>query len=252
MGIETMINEYAKWLKQEITFSQINDYYEITTPYLNSANDYIQIYVKINNNDVLFSDDGNTLRSLEMSGYQFTPARKEHLNNILKQYGIGLEEGALVAKSHISQFPQKKHLMVQAMLRIDDMFSISKNKVASYFLDDIQEFFDRNEIYYSENVQFTGVSGFTHNYDFLLQRSKQQPERLCQAINTPTKSNMMNVLFAWNDTKSVRKEDSKLVVFLNDEKNIAKGIEEGFSNYDTYVIRWSDRVKDENMRFLSA
>ena len=44
MDIQKMIDEYARWLKSEITFERIGEYYEITTPYLDSANDYLQIY----------------------------------------------------------------------------------------------------------------------------------------------------------------------------------------------------------------
>ena len=138
------------------------------------------------------------------------------------------------------------------MLRIDDMFAVSKSKVASLFLDDIQAFFEEKEIYYSDNVQFTGVSGFTHNYDFLLQRAKTRPERLCQAINNPNKSSMGNVLFAWNDTKPSRKEDSELIVILNDQNSIARGVEDAFVNYDAKVVRWSERFKPESLELFSA
>lgn len=138
------------------------------------------------------------------------------------------------------------------MLRIDDMFAISKSKVASLFLDDIQEFFDQKEIFYSDNVQFTGISGFAHNYDFLLQRTKAKPERLCQAVNNPNKSSMGNILFAWNDTKPSRKNGSQLVVILNDQNTVAKGVEDAFANYDVKVIRWSQREKEENIALVSA
>lgn len=132
------------------------------------------------------------------------------------------------------------------------MFAISKSKVASLFLDDIQAFFEENEIFYSDNVQFTGTSGFTHSYDFLLQRTKTKPERLCQAINNPNKSSMGNILFAWNDTKPSRKNDSELIVILNDQNNIVRGVEDAFINYDARVIRWSERNNDENLALISA
>ena len=129
------------------------------------------------------------------------------------------------------------------MLRIDDMFMISKSKVASFFLDDIQEFFDEKEIYYSDNVQFTGISGFAHNYDFLLQRSRTKPERLCQAVNNPNKSSMGNILFAWNDTKPARKNGSQLIVILNDQNNIAKGVS------GTVRIIWNCSLRLDNQLF---
>lgn len=104
----------------------------------------------------------------------------------MNQYGVRLDGDELICKAPANSFAQKKHLFIQAMLRIDDMFTVSKAKVSSLFLDDIQDFFAEKDIFYSENVQFTGLSGFSHNYDFLLQRSKTKPERLCQAVITQT------------------------------------------------------------------
>ena len=252
MDIQKLIDDYATWLKQEITFEKVGEYYEITTPYLDSANDYLQIYVRQIGDDIYFTDDSATIRNLKMAGFQFTPARKSHLQRILNQYGVRLDGDELICKAPANSFAQKKHLFIQAMLRIDDMFAISKSKVASLFLDDIQEFFDQKEIFYSDNVQFTGISGFAHNYDFLLQRTKAKPERLCQAVNNPNKSSMGNILFAWNDTKPSRKNGSQLVVILNDQNTVAKGVEDAFANYDVKVIRWSQREKEENIALVSA
>ena len=237
MDIQKLIDEYATWLRKEITFEKVGEYYEITTPYLDSANDYLQIYVRQDGDELYFTDDSAT---------------KKHLQRILNQYGVKLNGDELIAKAPANSFAQKKHLFIQAMLRIDDMFMISKSKVASFFLDDIQEFFDEKEIYYSDNVQFTGISGFAHNYDFLLQRSRTKPERLCQAVNNPNKSSMGNILFAWNDTKPARKNGSQLIVILNDQNNIAKGVEDAFLNYDAKVIKWSERDSTNNLELLSA
>ena len=252
MDIQKLIDEYATWLKREITFEKIGEYYEITTPYLDSANDYLQIYVRMIGDDIYFTDDSATIRNLKMNGFQFTPARKTHLQRILTQYGVRLDGDELICKAPANAFAQKKHLFIQAMLRIDDMFAISKSKVASLFLDDIQDFFAERDIFYSDNVQFTGTSGFSHSYDFLLQRSKTKPERLCQAVNNPNKSSMGNILFAWNDTKPARRNDSQLIVILNDQNTIARGIEDAFLNYDAKVVRWSERNTDNNLTLFAA
>lgn len=252
MDIQRLIEDYTSWLKSEITFEKIGEYYEITTPYLDNANDYLQIYVRQIGDDIFFTDDSATIQGLKTNGFQFTANRKAHLQRILNQYGVKLNGDELIAKAPVSGFAQKKHLFIQAMLRIDDMFSISKSKVASLFLDDIQEFFESKEIYYSDNVQFTGISGFMHNYDFLLQRTRNKPERLCQAVNNPNKSSMGNILFAWNDTKPSRKKDSQLIVILNDQNSISHGVEDAFANYDAKVIRWSERNSEANLSLISA
>ena len=252
MDIQNLIDQYAQWLKSEITFEKVGEYYEITTPFLDSTNDYLQIYVRQEEDAIYFTDDSATIRNLKMSGFQFTTARKEHLTKILTQYGVKLLRDELTIKATPRDFAQKKHLLLQAMLRVDDMFAISKSKVSSLFLDDIQAFFDQKEIFYSENVQFTGISGFSHGYDFLLQRTRNKPERLCQAVNNPNKTSMGNILFSWNDTKPARKKESQLVVILNDHNGISRGIEDAFINYEAKVIRWSEREKPENLEVLSA
>ena len=252
MDIQKLIDDYTSWLKSEITFEKIGEYYEITTPYLDNANDYLQIYVKQENNDIFFTDDSFTMHNLKMSGLQLTSNRQLQLQRILYQYGVRLKGDELVAKVPVNHFAQGKHLFIQAMLRIDDMFSVPRSRVSSFFLDDIQEFLLEKDIYYTDNVQFMGMSGFSHNYDFLIQRSKTKPERLCQAVNNPNKSAMGNILFAWNDTKPTRKNESQLIVILNDQNNIAKGVEDAFLNYDAKVIRWSERNKESNLALLSA
>lgn len=250
MDIQAYINQYVDWLKNEITFSKIGEYYEINTPFLDSDNDYLQFYVKQDGDELFFTDDGYTLHGLELSGFQLSPNRKIQLNSILTRYGVQLVDKELCLKAPARQFPQKKHTFTQCLMHVTDLYMTSRSKTNSYFLDDIQEFFVQNDIFCLENVQFTGKSGFHHNYDFAIQRSKSKPERLCLAINNPTKTNMGNALFAWDDTKPSRKTDSQLVVLLNDSNTIGKGIEEGFANYDVRTIRWSER--NEHLSILTA
>ena len=65
MDIQKCINDYADWLKSEITFTKMGEYFEITTPFLDSYNDYFQIYVRQDGENVHFSDDGQTLNALQ-------------------------------------------------------------------------------------------------------------------------------------------------------------------------------------------
>lgn len=101
-----------------------------------------------------------TIRNLEMNGFQFTPMRTKYLKRILMQYGVSEHRGELVAKAPRKDFAQKKHLFIQAMLRVDDMFALSKPKVASLFLDDVQDFFSEKGIYCAENVNLLECQAF--------------------------------------------------------------------------------------------
>lgn len=250
MDIQELINSYTQWLNTEIDFEKVGEYYEISTPFLDSQNDYIQFYVRLDGDNIHFTDDGFTLERLLLSGFKFNTNKRKMLNNLLQRYGVELYDNELITTASVKNFPQKKHMYIQAIMKIDDLFINVHNKITSNFTSDILKFFEENDIYYSDNVQFTGLSGFSHNYDFLIQRTKNKPERLCRIMNSPTKNNMGNILFAWNDTKPSRRSDSKLVVFINDKNPIAKGVEEAFVNYDTKVVKWSQRASYSNLDFL--
>ena len=66
--------------------------------------------------------------------------------------------------------------------------------------------------------------GVLNEYEFPMQGTRNMPERLCRVVNNPTKNNMVNVLFAWNDTKPARRGDSQLVALPNDENPVADGV----------------------------
>ncbi|MFQ5646058.1 MAG: DUF1828 domain-containing protein, partial [bacterium] len=61
--ITRMLDEYWAWLKNKTILRQLNNrWLEITTPYLDRHNDYIQIYAKRHNGAFLLTDDGYTIQ----------------------------------------------------------------------------------------------------------------------------------------------------------------------------------------------
>ena len=72
------------------------------------------------------------------------------------------------------------------------------------------------------------------------------------AINNPTKTTIGNALFSWNDTKSTRKQDSQLIVLLNDTNGFNESIVDSLENYNANSILWSKRDKKESLDLLSA
>ena len=118
--------------------------------------------------------------------------------------------------------------------------------------DDIQEFLDENDIPYTPSVQFVGTSGYTHNYEFALPKMRGKPERLCKALNNPSKEKIESILFAWQDTQPVRPSESKLIIFMNDQKKISKDIYTALNNYNVSPIDWSKRFQVDVMNILRA
>ena len=57
--------DYIKWLEKEITVvKKENEYLEINAPFLDRYNDYLQVYAKIEKNEILLTDDSYIINNL--------------------------------------------------------------------------------------------------------------------------------------------------------------------------------------------
>ena len=82
--------QYVKWLDDEISVKKIEEYLQITSPFLDRFNDYLQVYAKIDkNNEILLTDDSYIINNLQDSGIDITsPKRKQLLDSFLRKYRI--------------------------------------------------------------------------------------------------------------------------------------------------------------------
>ena len=234
MNIDAMLDSYADWIRSEIVTAKFGEYTQITTPFLDHLNDYIQIYVKVDQDgQIKMSDDGYIINNLALSGVSInrSPTRKQRLEKTLRSFGVSMIKDEIISSATVEDFPQKKHLFIQALLRIDDMFTTSQSSVKDLFNDDVKSFFDAHNIYYSENLSVVGKTGGVHPYDFHFQRSKNQPERFCKTINRLTQTTSRTAIFGWLDTEDVRDSASKLIVLINDENPVKPDAMNALRNY---------------------
>lgn len=102
---------------------QLKDWVEITSPYLDRNNDYIQIYLKKDEEGYLLKDGGSTITGLIQEGCLLdTPKRQKLLQLTLNGYGIIENNGALQVKATPDNFALRKHFLLQAILAVNDMF----------------------------------------------------------------------------------------------------------------------------------
>lgn len=243
------VDEYLKWLKANISEKQINDCIEITTPFLDRHNDWLQIYVEETaDGRIYLTDDGYILNDLQNSGIDIkTEARKKIISNIVSGYGVQMSENnELCVVADRESFPQKKHMLIQCMMSVDDLYITSKSNVISLFAEEVQQFFDNNNILYTPDVQFTGKSGFSHKFDFSIPHTKKRPEILVRSINNPSSDSIKLALFQWEDTKKNRKLDSQLIVYLNDKKHISSNIINSCKSYGIEAFPWKERNNSLN------
>jgi hypothetical protein len=248
--IQRLLNDYLAWLRDKTTLRRVGDeWVEITTPYLDRHNDYIQIYVRRGDGGFLLTDDGYTIGDLEQSGCKLeSPKRQELLRMTLNGFGVRLRERALEVHATPDNFALRKHNLVQAILAVNDMFYLAVPMVASLFYEDVVAWLDLHEIRYTPKVKFTGKTGFDHLFDFVIPKSRRQPERILQTINRPSRDTAQSLILSWIDTKEVRPPDSRAFALLNDsEQPVSSAVIDALVNYDVRPVPWSRReeVREE-------
>jgi len=243
--IQTLIDAYHTWLKDKTILRQIDQWVEITTPFLDRHNDYLQIYAKKHNGGFVLTDDGYTIEDLEQSGCKLESHKRQDLLNLtLNGFGVQLEGKALQIKASFDNFALRKHNLVQAMLAVNDMFYLAAPMVASLFYEDVAIWLDLHDIRYTPKIKFTGKTGYDHLFDFVIPKSRKQPERIIQTINRPNRDTAQAVVLSWIDTKEVRPKDSKAYAVLNDsEQIIPTTVIDALRNYDVFPVIWSQREK---------
>jgi len=241
--VQRLIDSYADWLKDKSQLREVDEWVEITTPYLDRHNDCLQIYAKPQGDGYLLSDDGYVISDLEQSGCKLdSPKRQELLLMTLNGFGVKQNAGAIEVHASRSNFPLRKHNLVQAMLAVNDMFCMAVPTVASLFIEDVQAWRDEKEVRYTPNVKFTGKSGYDHVFDFVIPKFKSHPERIIKAINRPSSDSAKSLVFSWMDTKDVRQPEAKAFALLNDtEHRVPDTVTEALANYSVTPILWGQR-----------
>src|SRR5271166_2161096 len=244
--IEKLLKDYREWLKDKTTLRQVNgSWVEITTPYLDRHNDALQIYVRSENGAFVLTDDSYIIHDLEASGCKLdTEKRKDLLQMTLNGFGVKLNAEGIEVHATPENFPLRKHNLIQAMLAVNDLFYLAKPMVESLFLEDVIAWLDSNEVRYTPKVKFTGISGYDHLFDFVIPKSRKQPERIVQAINRPTRDTAEAFIYKWTDTREVRSPDSKAYAVLNDTSQpVPSGVIDAFRNYAINLVPWSHRTE---------
>lgn len=256
--IDQLLSDYYRFLKQKTIITEIpsSDWIEISTPFTDVFNDTIDIYAKKQNGKIILSDDGQTLKNLELSGVEISRSanRKEMLERILLNYGINLDNNKeFIAEATENTFPQKKLNLLSAISEANDLYVIAKHTVASLFREDVKTYLDERELVYTPYFISKGSTGLEFTFDF--QIAYKQTELLIKAFNSVNKLNLPHFLFTWDDVKQVRERQTEkkvigLAVINNEEREVKGEYLEALQNKGAEFILWSDRNKPVNVKKL--
>jgi hypothetical protein len=244
--IQARLDDYQKWLRDKTTLRQVQDeWVEVTTPFLDRHNDYLQIYARKQNGRYLLTDDGYTIDDLELSGCTLdTPKREMLLKMTLAGFGVKQQDNRLEVQATAGEFAQRKHDLIQAMLAINDMFYLARPFVESLFYEDVMFWLDVNEVRYTPRVKLPGQSGFDHLFDFVIPKSRDYPERFVQTINRPTRETVEKMTFAWFDVREARDPHARAFAILNDQdQNVPVKVTDALLSYGVEPLFFSRRAQ---------
>lgn len=241
--LEAMVDQYFRWLRSSTDVRIIKGIGEITTPFIDRHNDFLQIYVQKDKDQFILTDLGHTISDLEMCGCNIdTKSRQKLFQETIRSLGVDSDGNELFVRANSSDLPLRKHSLIQAMLSVNDLFFTSKGYVSTLFYEDVSNWLLKNNIRFSKRVSFLGKSGSTNSFDYLISASNKAPERIIKTINNPTKDSARSAVFSWIDIKDSRDDGTKFFTILNDsDQELAGSVINTLNAYDIGVIPWSKR-----------
>lgn len=257
--INEYISNYYKWLKDKtiVLSDEKTGWSLINTPFVGLFNDNIELYAKRNNGIITLSDNGETIHNLELTGVTLSRQgkRKDIADAVLLNYGIHTNGDELFVECDASNFSQKKHNLLTAVLELNDLYILSKHSISSIFKEDVRKYLDELNINYTADFISRGTTGLEFTFDF--QISKKNEEIVIKSFNSFNKTNLPGFLFAWDDIKPVRerasKKDVKAIAIVNDtDKSIKHEFIDALYAKKADCILWSQRDSNESKDKLAA
>jgi len=257
--LDKALDDYFRFLKDKtvVTASEGTEWVEISTPFTGLFNDTLDVFAKREGNQILLSDDGVTLRNLELSGLSVTrsPKRKELFNRILTNHGIGYENEELIVRTDPAHFAQRKLDMITAMSEVNDLHYLAEHTVASVFVEDVRSYLEEHDITFTPQFISKGISGLEFTFDF--QVAYKTKEIVIHAFSALTLNNLPQFLFKWDDVKAIREKQTKKsltgVAIINDvEREVKPEYLEALDNKGALYILWSKRNEAKQLEKLAA
>ena len=243
-----IIDSYADFIRANMIPTQQGEGVCIATPMLNRNNDCMNVYVgESDSGGLVFTDLGETIGDLELSGFSLTGQRTEKLEGILAGFGVERSDGELLVRASQGEAAVRLNMLLQAMASVDDMYLLSRGGVRNLFAEDIGSWMMDNDISCVPGPSFNGRSGMPYKFDYAIGQNKRHPMRLIKAVNNPCRSGIQNALFGWEDVKASR-TDCEGYVFLNSHNTrdgmVPRESVEACQNYGLKPVIWGQNEAD--------
>ncbi len=250
--IREMERQYYNWLMEETIFTNYGEWVGIASPMLDRNNDYIEFFVKKQDNEIIISDHGETISELLMLGIDVKNNEKyaKFLKLTLNGFGIELFNNMeLRIIANPKNYNEKKHSIVQAILAINDLYVLDnqKSKRPNFFIENVLKWFDDNDIGVNRNINITGKSGFQFKCDLIIppSRKKNKPEKIIKILNRLNKTQVVNLIFGWEDIKKFREDNTELYTIIGANDNDSNA--NAFKQYGILPIEFDNIENNRNL-----
>lgn len=251
LDANSMLENYIKWLRTKYKINHLEKSDQIVTPFTNNINDNINIYIdKLGNEEFILSDDGETLNDLSLNGIELTSAREKMLERILLGTPVYLDKDELVTKGNNNDFPEKKHIFIQTILRVNDLLMTRRSNTINLFTDEVNSFLRENEIFGTSGAKLTGMSGLDYRMDYIIPPKKDKPEMFIQFFNHLSFNELTNSAFIFDDIQKQRdlelldinKSEKKIIANDNDF-NISSKVYKAAESRNIEILPFSKKSK---------
>lgn len=252
MALEKIRDSYLNWIRENTVFTNVlNKSVEVSSPFIDSLNENIKIYIEPESNQFKITDDGYTIWSLEAAGMSFRKGshRERLLFNVIDRHSVLINANSkeLFVYADQNDLGKSIHVLLQAILTVSDLLKFDKKAVKNLFLEEVTQYFhNNNDLFdYFPDIEIQGKSKLLHRFDYLM-TVKDKQKKLVRLVNNLDQIQLERILLSWQDTSQQRvskyKENLGMVALINDsQKKIPAKFEEAFIQYGIEPIGFSNK-----------
>ena len=247
-----IMNDYIKWIRDNTFIKKMDgEGVKLVSPFLDSHNDYINIYAKrLDTNQIRLGDGGILFFDLESYGIKLTDKKKELFDRTLLSYGVQFDNATkeiyIIAEQNA--IGKAKHRLIQCLLSVNDFFNYTEQNIKELFFYEVYNALLEAEIQFTPEITISGQSSYQHRFEFAVGLTKNKPQRLVSLIPTPNrKQRAESCLFAFTDLQRTGRNFIGTVLYKGEPN---ENFINAFKNYDFKVFSW-EKEKEAVLELLS-
>lgn len=183
--------------------SQVKDFIRIRTPFLYPDGDYIDLFLKTEDDVQSVTDLGETVRWLRMQtlSEKRTKKQRQLIADICLTHNVEFFKGMLMVRSRAGEEASALMRLAQAVLRVSDLWFTFRYRSIETVKDEVEGFLQEKGINYERSEKLQGRSGRIWTPDFHTRTSRRSS--LIMVLSTGSKAAgrvaTEHVVAAWHD-----------------------------------------------------